>query len=341
MLLASAVIGASCGDDGPGSPPTDAAVGGITVPDGYTVTEVLAGLERPTQFEVQDDGSIVAAQLGGGENDGVGEIVRVDPTQPGAPPTVLYDRLQKPTGVAVLGDELWVMEARRLSRGPLDGGELEVVLDELPFNGRSEGTLTATGDGRLLYNTSGTISGDRAADGSGILWSLTPDAPPEALATGFKNAYARTFAADGTLWQTEVADGNYDGEPAPDELVAMAPGASGVDFGWPACVGDNRPIALYGGSAERCADVPASHAVFEFGATPTSVVVAPWDPAMLLVALWNAGQVVAVPTERGAEPVAPEIFASTDFHPQFLVVDGGRVLLADFDAGRILAVEAA
>ena len=43
---------------------------------------------------------------------------------------------------------------------------------------------------------------------------------------------------------------------------------------------------------------PPSHALFEAGATPTSIAVAPWDPDVLVVALWGEGRVVTLPRER-------------------------------------------
>ncbi|MET0324359.1 MAG: glucose sorbosone dehydrogenase [Ilumatobacteraceae bacterium] len=335
-LVAAATVLAACADDGsvtPGS--ADGKAADVEVPEGFSVTEVVTGLVGPTQITVLSDGRLVVAQLNGGERDGTGQIVVFDP---GAEeePTVLYDELVAPTGVAVFGDEVWVMEQRRLSSGPLVGGELTTVLDDLPFNGRSEGSLTATDDGRLLYDTSGTLDGVDAAPGSAGLWSIAPGGQPTLVATGFKHAYARTFGPDGTLWETEMSDGTYDGEPAPDELVAVEPGD---DFGWPQCIGDGTPVAFYGGTADRCASTPPSQALFPPGSTPTSVAVAPWDPDVLLVALWNDGRVVAVPTE-GERPVSVTTFLTGIEHPQTLVSDGDRLLVADFGGGRILAVTA-
>lgn len=304
----------------------------ITVPDGFEVTELVSELARPTQIVVDGD-DVIVAQLNGGEGDGTGEILRIslaDPSQR----DVLFDDLLKPTGVAVLDGEVWVMEERTLSRGPIEGGDLAAVLTDLPYNGRSEGTLTVSPDGQLLYNTSGTISGLGAAPGSATLWALTPGNDPEVLATGFKNAYGRTFDDDGVLWQAEMSDGNYDGEPAPDELVIVEPGD---DFGWPLCIGDQQPVAFYEGTAEYCSSTPRSHALFEPGATPTSVAVAPWDEAVRLVALWVQGRVVAVPTD-GDEPVDYDDFLTGIERPQFLLADEERLLVVDHEGGRILAV---
>jgi glucose/arabinose dehydrogenase len=331
LVTVAAGCGADGGDDGSSAP--GRVVDGFTVPDGFTVTELVGGLVGPTQIVPLTDGRIVVAQLAGGEAAGTGQVLVVDPGS-GADPQVLFEGLRTPTGVAVLDDEVWVMEQRQLSHGPLAGGALTPVLTDLPYNGRSEGSLTATDDGRILYDTSGTLDGVGAADGSAGLWSLVPGEEPELVATGFKHAYARAFGADGTLWQTEVADGTYDGGPAPDELVAVE---QGDDFGWPQCVGDGTPVVLYGGTAERCATTPRSQALFPAGSTPTSVAVAPWDPTQLLVALWNDGRIVAVPTD-GAQPVAATTFLAGIDHPQTVVGDGDRLLVVDFGGGRILAV---
>ncbi len=321
------LVATGCVGDDPstGAEGADSLVGEVAV----------EGLAGPTQLVIGDDGDWLVAQLAGGENDGTGQVVWLDPNALDAPPEVILDGLDKPTGVALFAGELWVMERDRLTRGPLDGAvdgsDRTVVADDLPTNGRSEGTLTVDGD-RLLYDTSGRLEADgTATTGSGTLWAATVDGGIRAVATGFKHAYAHVRAADGTLYTTEIGDGRYDGEQQRDELVPVVEGA---DHGWPRCVGDNRPVAEYGGTEAACADVPRSLALFPAGATPTSVVAAPWDQAVLLVALWNEGEVAAVSTDDGSY----EIVYTGAEHPQHLTVDDDRVLLTDHVAGRIIAL---
>ncbi len=84
----------------------------ISVPDGFAVTELIDGLSQPTQIVIDSD-DVLIAQLNGGEDDGTGQVLRIsldDPTQR----EVLFDDLLKPTGLALLDDELWVMEERTL-----------------------------------------------------------------------------------------------------------------------------------------------------------------------------------------------------------------------------------
>jgi glucose/arabinose dehydrogenase len=359
MALALALgLVAGCGNDGEGSS-GDGAAATLEVPEGFVVEEVVDGLEGPTQLQVLDDGRYLVAQLAGDEGEPEGQVLVIDPDT--GEREVLFDGLVTPTGVAVVGDDVWVMEQRRLSVGALPAssssspGELRVVLDDLPYNGRSEGTLTPLDDGRLLYHTSGSITSGRASDGSGAVWVLdaaavadgaAPD--PQQVAVGFKNAYARTVGPDGTLWQSEVTDGSFDGDQGPDELVAIPAGAldgsasAVADGGWPRCIGDRQPVEQFGGSTEACGSTLWAQALFPAGATPTSVVVSPWDDEELLVALWNRGEIVAVPTAGSTDgPVEVATWATGIDRPQHLVAGGDRLLVVDHDGGTILAVNEA
>ena len=334
LLGAFATLAAACADDGPG----DAAPERATSSGVELVVDVIAGgLGAPTQLTVDADGWIVVAELNGGERDGTGRVLRFDPDRPDER-EVLVDGLLVPTGLAIDGDLLWIMEQRRLTVGPYDDpGDRSIVLDELPFNGRSQGTLTAVAGGGVLYNTSGARDGDRLVEGSGSLWFLAdPSASPEPIATGFKHAYAHA-PLDGRRWLvSEISDGMFNGGPPPDELLIVEPGD---DFGFPRCIGDGEPVTAFDVPAEECAAAPSSLALFEPRATPTSVAIAPWDPTTALVALWTQDAIVAVPTEPGDGPHEPSGVAVDVGRPQHLHVDGTRVLVTDHISGRVLAIE--
>jgi glucose/arabinose dehydrogenase len=317
---------------------------GLTVADDLVVEIVHDGLNGPTQMVVLDDGDIVVAVLNGGENEGLGMVLRIDPDAAADTADqaveVLRRDLDKPTGVAWLDDELWVMERNRLTR-TVPGRQPTVVVDDLPNNGRSEGTLTVTPDNLILFNTSGTKRGAEVVDRSGRIFTVDPASSDQPgalteLASGFKNAYAHTFDAEGRLWVTEMSDGRFDGERAADELVTVMPGA---DHGWPWCVGDNRPVVEFGGTPQRCGDVPPSAAVFAPGATPTSVAVSPFADGEFLVALWTERRVVAVrPGESG--PATSTDLVSGLSNPQHLVTVDDAVYLTEFGTGRILKIAA-
>ncbi len=326
LVLAGLFTLMGCTDDA-----TRAPVG--AEPEELRGEVVVEGLPGPTQLAIGPDGRWWVALLNGGENENSGQVVTIDPAA--GEPVVVVDGLDKPTGIALFGDQLWIMERDRLTRGPLDGSDRLVVADDLPTNGRSEGTLTVDGD-QLLFDTSGRITDGEVVEDSGILWAATADGEYEELASGFKHAYAHARSADGTLYTTEVADGRFDGEIPADELVAVTPG---LHHGWPQCVGDNQPVAEYGGEPSTCDPLPSSTALFGPGATPTSVVFAPWDDELALVALWNESVVVALnPDDPGA---TPEVVYQQAQHPQHLTVDGDRVLLTDHTSGTIIALSPA
>ncbi len=298
-------------------------------PEGYRLEPLVTGLRGPTQMTFGPDGRLWLAQLAGGENAGTGEVVAVDLKT--GEQDVLLRGLSKPTGLALTETDLWLMAGNRLLRAPLTGegvGELETVLRDLPNNGRSLGTLTLTPEGNILYETSGALSASGAQPGSGVLWRLEPDDPtdPERLATGLKGAYAHTLAPDGTLYTTELGDDWMNGGPPPDELNVVEAGAA---YGWPKCYGRQLPARNTGGTPEYCGTTLEPLALFDRGATPTSVVASPFTEGQLLVALWARAEVVQVDAETGE--VTP--FLSAFPFPQHLLVDGDALLVSSFTEG--------
>ena len=336
----------ACGSSEPAAEPPD----GVTVAEELVVTVLLDGLESPTQVALDADGTPWIAALSGGEDDAQGTV-----TRHGAQPENVLDGLDKPTGLALTDDALWVMEQRRLSRADRDGevvGPPVVVRDELPFNGRSEGSLLALPDGSLLYDTSGgRITDGVAREGSGQLRRHLPD--PEdpgagtdvVLAEGAKHAYAAMVAPEdpGLLVVTEMGDGRLDGERPLEELnvVALHAGAGRTaDLGWPRCTADRVPVVEHGGSEEECAATTRPVALFDPGASPTAIARNPFDADEVLVGLWTQQRVVAVePVEPGGDPADAQVRDwLTGVTPQQLLVDvDERVLVLDF-LGRLLEV---
>ncbi|MBT5757961.1 MAG: hypothetical protein HOI41_23680, partial [Acidimicrobiaceae bacterium] len=118
IVLAYCLVVASCGSTT--SPefertgPTRTQSDELTTADGYLTQLWADGFDRPTQMVFAPDGDLVIAELGGGENEGVGHILRVAGNDLGDR-TVLQQELDKPTGIAITGDLLWIMERDRLS----------------------------------------------------------------------------------------------------------------------------------------------------------------------------------------------------------------------------------
>lgn len=321
--------------------PTAAAELPFTLPGGYTARLVVTDLRGPTQVIAgPTPNTLWLAQLNGPENARTGQILAVDLTT--GQQTVLLANLDKPTGLALLNNALWIATRDQLLRAPLsNAGPPETpvaVLSNLPNNGRSNGTLTVTPAGFLLFETSGSRVGATAARNSGILWQLDPADPanPIPLATGFKGAYAHTFDSTGQLWATEIADGTVNAQPIPDELNRITPGGF---YGWPRCLGDNLLATSYGAQPGDCNAALPPVALFGPAATPVSLVESPFQPGVLLVALWGptTPSVVAVDTTVTPATVTP--FLTGLAHPQsLLALSPAQLLITDYDTGQIWAV---
>lgn len=313
----------------------------INVAVGYRATVAVQGLEGPTQMILAPDGVLLVAQLAGSENGATGQVLAVNLAN--GERRVVLDKLNKPTGIALLGDGLWIAAGRELLRVPLNNGVAgasQAVLQNLPFNGRSNGTLTTTPNGKLLYETSGSREGNNAATGSATLWELDPANPtePRAIATGLKGAYGHTFDAKGQLWTTEIGDDPVNGGAPPDELNLVIDGGN---YGWPQCFGQQQAAQNYGGTTQYCRTTRLPVALFAPNSTPTSVVESPWQAGKLLVALWASadGSVVQVAPSAEGAPAEVQPFLSGLQHPQHLLaLADDSLLVSDFGAGVIYRV---
>lgn len=315
--------------------------GDLVLPAGFTAELVADGLHGPMQMIAGPDGRLWVAQLNGDENAGVGQVLSINPNTGGR--RVQLEDLYKPTGIAAHSGLLWIASGRDLLAAPI-GADASVGPPDpvaLSFNGRSNGTLTVTPHGEIIYTTRGDRVENAAAPGSATLWALTPQDPanPRVLATGLNHAYGHTVDAQGRIWTTEVGDDESMGDGnSPDELNLVIPGA---DFGWPQCVGKREPAARYGGTLERCAQTRAPVAIFTPGATPTSVAIAPWDETVLLVALWGQGEVVQVKLTADGDNANGEVspFLTGLRNPQHLLAwRDGSLLVSDFASGAIYRI---
>ncbi len=294
-------------------------------------TVVVGGLNGPTQFTDGPGPWLLIAQLAGDEDAKTGQVLAVDPVTDKR--IVLYENLDKPTGVAWLNGFVWIMERRRLVRGEWRGAgttprPLTVMVDDLPFNGRSEGTLTVTPDNRILYETTGSISNGEVVEGSGALWVFDPLTKTSSkVATGLKNAYAQVFLPDGRLLTTEIGD-NIDAAPVEEVNVLpySGPQGSSVDAGWPACPGE-----------KNCSGVVTPIATFDRNTTPTGIAV---DGASAYVALLVTGEIHRLPlTDAGTSRVKTTVIASGFEGPHTILRRPDGVLwISEHYADRIVAL---
>jgi len=295
---------------------------------GIEVDPLPYTFQQPTQFFV-DDNLLWVAQLNGGENQGHGQVVTVH-LQTGEQ-RVVIDKLDKPTGIALIDDTLWIATRDALLKLNLadKNRAAETVLSDLPTNGRSNGTLTVTPAGKLLFETSGN-SFDRD---SGKLWELDPQTNARRIvATGLKGAYAHVFDQAGRIWLTEIADGSVEGVVLPDEInLIMLNDDEIPDFGWPRCYGQEL-------SGPDCTGVRAAVTTLPTHSTPTGIALSPFSPNTLLVALWVTGQVVEIPFMIDGENAIgdPRILFDDLRNPQHIETQAdGTVLISDFATGQI------
>lgn len=313
---------------------------GKTILAGYQLEELSITLDRPTQMIMGLDGNIWVAQLSGSEGAGSGQVVSIS-LDNGTSETLVTDLLN-PTGIAIANNYLWIAAGRDLLRAPIEDGkvinEVEIVLKDLPFNSRSNGTLTASPQNMLLYETSG--AGPHEEENrinSGILWELDPSNPQKQrqLANGLKNPYAHVFDSQGRLWVTEISDDNVDGQAPPDEINLIT---SREHFGWPLCYGKQIPARNYGGTQAYCDNTISPVALLPPHATPTSIVVSPWAPDTLLVPYWVTGEIMRIPItqeDSGQFFGEPEVMISGFLSPQHLLVIDDKLLISEHSTGKL------
>lgn len=347
FLLALVVLAGACSDSS--QPDTDSSQSGGAAelpsdPLPVTAQVLVTGLRGPTQMAFHPDGRLLVAEINQGEGTPTGTVSAIDLDAP-EDREILVEGLDTPTGLTVADGRLWIMERTQLATAPLEGGPTDVVFADMPNNGRSEGSLATLSDGSVVFDTSGRREGFGFATNSATLWSLDPADPPSgaqgygtALLDGMKHAYAVAELDDGRLAVSEMSDGRFDGERAPDELLVIDPAVGQtLHGGWPRCIGNRQPVEEYDGTAAECESTVPSRALFDAGATPTGVEVAPWDPGTVLVTNWTQDRVMAV-SLQGTPPVDPSVAFGGIPTPQDLLADGDRVLLTSHTAGQILAL---
>lgn len=336
-VLAIAGVAATLAACGPAVPE------GLDAADGWTVEVVRDDLAGPSQLVDDGEGGLLVAELAGGEDAGAGRVRDLGPDGTADEPREVVGDLLTPTGLAVDGDTLLVQEQVAVARVAPDGTRATLV-DDAPYNGRSQGTLTVTGvDGTVLAVRTGTGSGPDPAPASGELYALLDSGGTPAtavVAVGFKNAYAHAIGPDGALYVTEIGDGTYDGEAPPDELnvvptdvwrAAVAGEGPPFDGGWPRCTGDADPTEAFGATAEECETLPRPLATFPPRSTPTSVAVT--ADGRVLVALWVDNRVVEVDPTSGD---VTDVVTGLDRPQHLLARPDGTVLLTVHGSGELL-----
>jgi glucose/arabinose dehydrogenase len=208
----------------------------LQTPDGVEAT-LFAEVPGARSLALADDGTVVVGTRDRGvvwalrdhDADGVADEVRA-----------LADGLDVPNGVAVVGDDVYVAEHRRIVvlRGAL-GAELsrpepEMVLSGLPDDDHHGWRYLAVGPDGALYVTIGAPCNSCEVAHPYAAIHRVGDGELQPVATGVRNSMGLAWApTTGELWFTDNGrDGMGDDVPA-DELNRL--GEEGDDFGFPRC----------------------------------------------------------------------------------------------------------
>ena len=317
----------------------------LILPSGFRAEVYARGLHNPTALAWGPDGKLYITQLNGEENAATGQVVVID--HPGAPPVVVLEELFKPTGLVWREQNLYIVAGRDIVQTGLDqAGRLSrpmPVVDDLPFNTRSEGQIDLLPDGRLLFEASGDLNDPQ----SGRLLTLIPGEQPRVMATGLKNAYAHAIdPTSGEIYTTDIHEEPLDGQPPLEEINVVL---ADEDYGWPYCNAQRVPATNLGGTARRCAETQPALVTLPPHTTPTGLTL--YDGAdfpaayrgVLYVALWN-GQPPQVMRVVLNEPDGQRVGDATTFlhgleRPIDLLPDPqGGLLVLDYGAGVVYRV---
>lgn len=239
------------------SNPVSGAPARLTAPAGFRTGVFAEGLRGVRFMALGPDGQVYVSQPGEGrvlrlpdrDQDGVSEAAET-----------LIDGLDRPHGLAFLGERLYIAENGRVVRvrvrpGPTRAESLTVIIPDLPSGG-GHWTRTVVVDPQrqhLLVSAGSScnvcVEDDprRAAvtryriDGSG----------ETVFARGLRNAVGLTFRpGTGELWATDNGRDWLGDDLPPEEIVNIL--VEGGDYGWPSCYGD-RVLDPEFGDPERCA----------------------------------------------------------------------------------------
>lgn len=334
-VVAAGVVLAACGTE-----TTDE----LDVAPGWTVELLRDDLARPTQLALDRDGDrILVAELSGEEDGGTGRVRDLGTGGRSDQPRVLLEGLRLPTGlVAVDDDTLVVQEGRELVRwdlaaSPGAAGERTVLADDLPWNGRSQGSLTLLDDGRVLHSATQQGVEPDLAPGSGAVYATPVDgsAAPQLVATGFNVPYAHEAGEDGRLWVTDVGEGRVDGQQVLEELhvfdaAATDPPPTG---GWPFCTGRNRPVVEFGATQRDCAGLPLPAAVFPPRSTPTGLAIG--GGGRVLVSLFTTTTVRGGVAEVHDDGVVTDVVRGLQTPQDVLALPDGSFLVTTYLGGEL------
>lgn len=221
--------------------PGGLGVTGLTLqaPEGYEVSVIAAGLQRPRFMAFDDAGNLLVA------DSEAGQVVRF-PYADGllGDGELLISGLEQPGNVALFrdGDQeyLYVSEPEQITRYAYDpagpAGAAAAIVTGLPTGGHSTRTVRFGPDG-MLYLAVGSSCNICVEEDPirATVSRMTPQGGnPEILATGLRNPVDLAFQPGTDLLWATVNERDNQGNEIPPDLVTIV--QEGANYGWPDCL---------------------------------------------------------------------------------------------------------
>ena len=327
----------------------------LTVPAGFNVEVFAQGLDGPWGLAFGPHGRLYVSLRA------AGRLARLADTNGDgwADDTVtILDGLDAPSGIAFRGDELWVVEARRVSRvvGVVDSDfatGLRVVVDDLPEDGTFASPILFTSPGDAFFvavaSTCDVCNVDDPRSATIVRYTVDGN-DARVWARGLRHAagMARN-PSTGEVWATESGRGGLAADVSTDELNAVHPGRH---YGWPYCFGARVPAPEFA-DPQRCDRSERPAFQFPAGSGPAGIVFysggsfpADYSGSALVVLQGRAsgvGPVVARLIVADGRPVALEGFVTgwpTGVDPEgrpvgLAVGPDGSLYVSDEPGGRV------
>ena len=311
----------------------------LTVPAGFEASVFAERLEGPRGLAFGPGGDLYVTLTRRGS---VVRLIDADGDGRADSTVSVIEGLDRPSGIAWRGQELWIAETGRvvrLHRAAIEARAAppppEVVIDSLPAGGQHfTRTIVFDPSGRYVLVSIGSSCNvcreedpRRAAivrypvrGGSGGGGRGGRGGGGEVLARGLRNAVGLAFNPEtGELWATDNGRDWLGDDLPPDEVNAVH---RGRNYGWPECYGNRVPDPEYGSPA-RCAGteppiltLPAHNAPLGIAFYTGSAFPEDYhgDAFIALHGSWNrsvrSGYKVVRVRVRSGRPVAAQDFVS-------------------------------
>lgn len=220
-------------------PPSAATVAAqLRVPEGYRIAVYASGLPSARLLVVTTAGDLLVTQPRGG----LVTLLRADRDGDGAPDgrRVIFEGLDRPNGIDLAGEWLYVAEATRVFRVRFDQargvvvGARETIVDGLSADGAHWRKTVRIGPDGALYLGQGSTCNvciEKDARRATIMRYAVDGSGGEIFASGLRNPYGFDWAPwDAALHATENGRDLLGDDLPPDELNRIERGGF---YGWP------------------------------------------------------------------------------------------------------------